>query len=56
MKRFRWPLTVREACPVIHYNLLTRILSDGKQARAEALETKVIIQQAANDIDQIKCS
>ena len=29
---------------------------DGMQARATAQETRLVVQQAANDIDQIKCS
>ena len=36
-------------------NLLTSILSDGEQARIAAKETNLAIQQAANDIDEIKC-
>jgi hypothetical protein len=36
-------------------NLLTPILSDGKQARVAAQETRLVIQQTANDIDEIKC-
>ena len=32
------------------------ILLDGMQARATAQETRLVVQQAANDIDQIKCS
>jgi methyl-accepting chemotaxis protein len=32
------------------------IFSDGKQARAAAQETRLVIQQVANDIDEIKCS
>ena len=34
----------------------TSILSDGKQARVAVQETRSVIQQAATDIDQIKCS
>jgi hypothetical protein len=34
---------------------LTFILSDGKQARVAAKEARLIIQQTANDIDQVKC-
>jgi hypothetical protein len=37
-------------------NLLICIHSDGKQARVAAQETRLVIQQAANDIDEIKCS
>ena len=36
--------------------LPTSVLSDGKQARVAAQETRLVIQQAANDIDEIKCS
>jgi archaellum component FlaC len=36
--------------------ILTSILSDGKQARVAATEAKLIIQQTANGIDEIKCS
>jgi hypothetical protein len=32
------------------------MISDGKQARVAAGETRLVIQQAANDIDEIKCS
>ena len=32
------------------------MISDGKQAREEAKETKLIIQQTANRIDEIECS
>ena len=44
------------ACPISCQIILTSILSDGKQARLEAQETKLVIQHAANDIDEIKCS
>jgi hypothetical protein len=37
-------------------NLLTSILSDGKQVRVAAQETSLVLQQAANDMDEIKCS
>ena len=47
---------VREACPVSGLNLLISILSDGKQARVAAQEARSVIQQAANAIDQIRCS
>jgi hypothetical protein len=36
--------------------LLTSIFSDSTQARVAAQETRLVIQQAANDIDEIKCS
>ena len=36
--------------------ILTSILSDGKQARVAAREAKLIIQQTACGIDEIKCS
>ena len=36
-------------------NVYTLILSDGQQARVAAQETRLVIQQAANDIDEIKC-
>ena len=32
------------------------ILSDGKEARVAAQEAKLIIQQTANSVDEIKCS
>jgi hypothetical protein len=32
------------------------MLSDGKEASVEAKETKLIIQQTANSVDEIKCS
>ena len=32
------------------------ILPDGKQVSVAAQETKLVIQQAASDIDRIKCS
>ena len=31
------------------------ILSDGKQARIAAQETRLVMQQASNDLDEIKC-
>jgi archaellum component FlaC len=37
-------------------SLLTSILSDSKEAREAAQETRLVIQQAASDIDEIKCS
>ena len=36
--------------------IMTSILSDGKQASVAAQETRLVIQHAANDIDEIKCS
>ena len=44
------------ACPINCQTILTFILADGKQARVAAQETKLVIQHAANDIDEIKCS
>jgi hypothetical protein len=39
------------------FNLLTSILSDSKRVlRVAAQETSLVLQQAANDIDEIKCS
>ena len=40
----------------IEKNLLTSILPDSMQASVAAQETRLVIQQAANDIDEIKCS
>ena len=56
MKRFKWSLTVREACLVAGLILPTSILSDGKQARVAVQETRLAMRQAANDIDEMKCS
>ena len=44
------------ACPISCQTILISILADGEQARVAAHETKLIIQHAANDIDEIKCS
>ena len=44
------------ACPLSCQTILTSILTDGKQARVAAQETRLVIQHAANDIDEIKCS
>ena len=40
----------------ISYQTLTSTLADGKQTKVAAQETKSVIQHAANDIDEIKCS
>ena len=56
MTRCKWSLTVREASLVTGYNFPTSVFSDGKQARVVAQETNLAMQQAANDIDEIKCS
>jgi hypothetical protein len=56
VKKSKWPLTVRGTRPVGCQHLLTSVLSDGKQARVAAKEATLIIQQTANDIDEIKCS
>jgi hypothetical protein len=56
MKRFKWSSTVREVCPVSGRNLLTSILSGSTRARVLAQETRLAIRQAANDIDEMKCS
>src|SRR6266702_500783 len=47
---------VRYACPASHRYLLIFLLSDGKEARAVAKEAKLIVQQTANNVDEIKCS
>ena len=44
------------ACPISRQTILMSILADGKQARVAAQETKLVVQHAANDIDEIKCS
>ena len=44
------------ACLISRQTILTSILTDGKQTRVAAQETKLVIQRAANDIDEIKCS
>jgi hypothetical protein len=36
--------------------ILTSIFSDGEQARVAAKEATLIIQQTANDIDELKCT
>ena len=36
--------------------LLTPIFSDSNHARVAAQETRFVIQQVANDMDEIKCS
>ena len=46
---------VREAILNCHTFLMS-ILSDSKQARVAAQETSLVIQQVANDMDEIKCS
>ena len=46
---------VRDAILNCH-TLLTSILSASKQARVAAQETSLVIQQVANDMDEIKCS
>ena len=55
MKRSKLSLTVREAYPFIRY-LLTSLLSEGNQARGEANEVKLLVQQTATVIDEVKCS
>src|SRR6266702_692669 len=47
---------VRYACPASHRYLLIFLLSDGKEARVVAKEAKLIVQQTANNVDEIKCS
>ena len=54
-KRFKWSLMVSEVCLASHQYVLIS-LSDGKNARVEAEEGKLIIQQTANSVDEIKCS
>ena len=44
------------ACSISCQAFLTSTTADGKQARVAAQETRFIIQQAAIDIDEIKCS
>ena len=44
------------ACPINCQTILTSTLADGKRASVAAQETKLVIQHAANDIDEIKCS
>ena len=44
------------ARPISYQTILTSILADGKQARVAVQETKLVVQHAANDIDEIKCS
>ena len=56
MKRSKSSLTVREVCSVNGPNFLTSTLSDSKQTRLAVQETRLVIQQAANDLDEIKCS
>ena len=55
MTRFKWSLTVREAYPVVA-KPSNVIPSDAKQGREASHETKLVIQQVANDMDGIKCS
>ena len=43
-------------CPIGCQTILTSILADGKQTRVAAQETRLVVQHAANDIDEIKCS
>ena len=43
-------------CPIRCQTILTSILADGKQTRVAAQETRLVVQHAANDIDEIKCS
>jgi hypothetical protein len=47
---------VRAACPANCQTILTSMLPDSRQARVAEQETRLVIQQAANDIDEIKCS
>ena len=44
------------ACPISYQTILTSLLADGKQARVTAQETKLVVQHAADEIDEIKCS
>ena len=44
------------ARPISCQTILTSILTDGRQARVAAQETRLVVQHAANDIDDIKCS
>ena len=44
------------ACPISRQTILTSILADGKQTRVAAQETRLVVQHAVNDIDEIKCS
>ena len=44
------------ACPISRQTILTSILADGNQARVAVQETKLVVQHAADDIDEIKCS
>ena len=43
-------------CPIGCQTILTSILADGKQTRVAAQETRLVVQHAANDIDEIRCS
>jgi hypothetical protein len=56
MRKSKWLLMVRGASPVILKNIITSIFSDNQQARVAAKEAKIIIQQTANGINEIKCS
>ena len=56
MTRCKWSLMVRDACLFDHSTLLTPMLSDSNQARVAAQETRLVIQQVANDMDEIKRS
>ena len=44
------------ACPISCQTFLTSILADGNQTKVAAQETRLVVQHAANDIDEIKCS
>ena len=45
-----------QACSISWQTILTSMLADGKQTRVASQETRSVIQQAAIDIDEIKCS
>ena len=44
------------ARPISRQTIQTSKPTDGKQASVAAQETRLVIQHAANDIDEIKCS
>jgi hypothetical protein len=47
---------VRMTYPSSHPYLLIILFSNGKEASTTAKETRLIIQHAANSVDEIKCS
>ena len=55
MTKFKSLLTVREvSSPYLRPSKVYFL--DGRQSKAAAQETSLVIQHVANDIDQIKCS